>query len=509
MDNILKGLVRTSAFLRKEIYEVLRQPRLLITLVLGPFLILLILGIGYHNEPRALRTLFVVQQDSAIKAQLEQYATTLGPQLIYVGVTSDQGEALKELRQGKVDLVAVAPSDAYQTIQHNKQAVFVLFHREIDPQQVSYVQYFGKAYIDEVNRRVLVEVTQQGQKEATSIEADLKAAHDNLDKMRTALQAGDAIGARQHLSGLSQNLNDISLAVGAGLALLGNVEQNLGSGDGSTASAILSVLSDLRQNIDALNTLNPTLGGTSEELNKIKQMESDLNVLDSNLSEFTGISPEVLVRPFRSQAESITKIQPTAMDFFAPAVIALLLQHLAITMAALSIVREHTVGTMELFRVSPLSAGETLLGKYLSYMLFGGVLTLVLTGVLILGLKMPMLGSWFYYLLVIAALLFTSLSIGFVISLVSQNDSQAVQLTMLVLLASVFFSGFLMNLDMLSKPVRVLSWSLPTTYGIVMLRNIFLRGDVPDLTLLGGLVAIGAVMCAIAWLLLRRLIATD
>jgi ABC-2 type transport system permease protein len=509
MDDLLTSLVRTSAFVRKEIYEVLRQPRLLITLVLGPFLILLILGIGYQNKPRALRTLFVVQKDSAIKSQLEQYATTLGPQLIYVGAISDEGDALKELRQGKVDLVAVAPLDAYKTIQSNKQAVFVLFHREIDPQQVSYVQYFGSAYIDEVNRRVLVAVTQRGQKEAVAVEADLKSAHDNLDKMRTALQAGDVVTARQHLSGLSQNLNDISLAVGAGLALLGNVEQTLGSGDGSTASAILSVLSDLRQNTDALNSLSAAPGVNPEELNKISQMENDLKVLDSNLSEFTGISPEVLVRPFRSEAKSITKIQPSAMDFFAPAVIALLLQHLAITMAALSIVREHAVGTMELFRVSPLSAGQTLMGKYLSYMLFGAALTLVLTAVLIVGLKMPMLGSWFYYLLVMAALLFTSLSIGFVISLVSQNDSQAVQLTMLVLLASVFFSGFLMNLDMLSKPVRVLSWSLPTTYGIIMLRNIFLRGDVPDLTLLGELVAIGVVMCVIAWLLLRRLITTS
>jgi ABC-2 type transport system permease protein len=508
MDNLLTSLVRTSAFVRKEIYEVLRQPRLLITLVLGPFLILLILGIGYQNKPRALRTLFVVQKDSAIKAQLEQYATTLGPQLIYAGVTSNEGEALKELRQGQVDLVAVAPLDAYKTIQNNKQAVFVLFHHEIDPQQVSYVQYFGKAYIDEVDRRVLVTVMQQGQKEASSVEADLKAAHDNLDQMRTALQAGDVVNARQHLTSLSQNLNDISLAVGAGLALLGNVEQTLGSGDGSTASAILSVLSDLRQNTDALNSLNAAPGANLEELNKISQMENDLKVLDSNLSEFTGISPEVLVRPFGSEAKSITKIEPTALDFFAPAVIALLLQHLAITMAALSIVREHAVGTMELFRVSPLSAGQTLMGKYLSYMLFGGALTLVLTAVLIVGLKMPMLGSWFYYLLVIAALLFTSLSIGFVISLVSQNDSQAVQLTMLVLLASVFFSGFLMTLEMLSKPVRVLSWSLPTTYGIIMLRDIFLRGDPPDLTLLGGLVAIGAVMCVIAWLLLRRLITT-
>jgi ABC-2 type transport system permease protein len=39
-------LIRISAFLRKELFEVSRQPRLLATLVGGPFLILLIFGAG-------------------------------------------------------------------------------------------------------------------------------------------------------------------------------------------------------------------------------------------------------------------------------------------------------------------------------------------------------------------------------------------------------------------------------------------------------------------------------
>ena len=34
--------------------------RLILTLVLGPFLILLLFGIGYRNQARDLRTLFVV-----------------------------------------------------------------------------------------------------------------------------------------------------------------------------------------------------------------------------------------------------------------------------------------------------------------------------------------------------------------------------------------------------------------------------------------------------------------
>jgi ABC-2 type transport system permease protein len=56
--------------------------------------------------------------------------------------------------------------------------------------------------------------------------------------------------------------------------------------------------------------------------------------------------------------------------------------------------------------------------------------------------------------------LFTSLGIGFAISIVSQTDSQAVQYSMMILLGSVFFSGFIMSLDMLLPSVRIISWRL-------------------------------------------------
>ncbi|RME78800.1 MAG: hypothetical protein D6784_01910, partial [Chloroflexi bacterium] len=78
-------LVRISAFLFKEILEIIRQPLLIITLVLGPFLILLFFGIGFRNEARALRTLFVVDPNSGMAQAIEQYANSLGPQLVFVG----------------------------------------------------------------------------------------------------------------------------------------------------------------------------------------------------------------------------------------------------------------------------------------------------------------------------------------------------------------------------------------------------------------------------------------
>jgi ABC-2 type transport system permease protein len=254
-----------------------------------------------------------------------------------------------------------------------------------------------------------------------------------------------------------------------------------------------------------MQNLNSATQIGSQQEQQLADVQDKISKLEDQLKQFTSIDPNVIVRPFRSEAKSIATIQPSAVDYFVPAVIALLIQHLTVTLAALSIVRERTIGTMELFRVSPLSAGEALFGKYLSYLIFGILLVAVLSALLILGLKMPMLGSYLNYALVIVILIFTSLGFGFFISMVSQTDTQAVQFTMIMLLASVFFSGFMMNLDMIWKPVRVLSWSLPTTYGIITLRNIMLRGDHPDLMLVGGLFLIGIGFLIVNWLLLRRL----
>jgi ABC-2 type transport system permease protein len=505
---MLRMIIRTSAFLRKEMVEILRQPRLLISLVLGPFLILLIFGLGYRNEARALRTLFVVPEDSALSQQIEENAATLGPQLIFEGITANEAQALQRLHDGEIDLVAVTPEDAFEKIQSSEQATFVLYHYEIDPFQVDYVNYFGQVYIDEVNRRVLLAITQEGQTEAADVQEEIASARSNAAEMRQALEAGNTLGAAQSQVELSQNINLISLAVGASMGLLGGVQDTIGPGEGQSSDSLAATLANLRQDINQLEG-SGGIGGTPATVAEISRIEQNLAELEAQLAEFTRIDPNVLVRPFRSEARSIARVQPTATDFFAPAVIALLLQHLAVTMGALSIVRERTVGTMELFRVSPLTAGETLVGKYLSYLIFGGILAAILTILLVYGLRLPMLGSWWYYALVIAVLLFTSLGFGFIISLVSQTDSQAVQLTMIILLTSVFFSGFLMSLELLIPSVRVVSWILPTTYGIIFLRDIFLRGLLPNFLMLGGLALIGLILYGIAWVLLRRLISSS
>ncbi len=499
MLNPFRSLIRSSAFWGKEIYEILRQPRMILTLVLGPFLILFIFGVGYQNKPPTFRALFVAPKDSTLAQQIPQVVQSLGPQLIFEGVTDNQADALDRLRSGQVDIVAVAPANPLQTVQSNHQAIFTLYHNEADPVRANWVNYYAYLYVDQVNRRVLESLVGRGQADASRLKQDVQTARASTSALRDAMQRGDQAAVAQNQQQLNQQIDNLSLALGAGFAVLGGVQQTTGSPNNNGSSATLGALTDAQTNASALGSGNASPA-------TIARIDQDLSVIENDLNQYNNIAPNILVSPFGNQVKDVLPVPVSPVAFFAPAVLALLLQHLAVTLAALSIVRERALGALELFRVSPLSASEALIGKYLSYFIFGAFIAAALTALMIFGLHLPMLGDWLSFALVIAAVLFTSLGIGFVISLVSQTDSQAVQYTMLVLLASVFFSGFILDISSLLPPVLVVSGLIPTTYGTLLLRDLMLRGLAPNLLLVGGLLGLGVVLYFIAWLLMRRTI---
>jgi ABC-2 type transport system permease protein len=137
-------------------------------------------------------------------------------------------------------------------------------------------------------------------------------------------------------------------------------------------------------------------------------------------------------------------------------------------------------------------------------LLFEILLAGVITFLAVWLLKVPMFGQWTNYALAVVVLLFTSLGVGFLISLISQTDTQAVQYSMLLLLASIFFSGFFLDLRLMWEPMKILAWSLPATYGIRMLQDIMLRGASAPALILYGLALIGIVLFFVNWVILKQ-----
>jgi ABC-2 type transport system permease protein len=216
------------------------------------------------------------------------------------------------------------------------------------------------------------------------------------------------------------------------------------------------------------------------------------------------IPAEVVASPLKLEARNTAPAQPTFVTFFAPAILALVLQHLAITLTALSMIRERTRGAMDLFRVSPVHGLELLVGKYLAY----GVLTLLIAGFLVVmltaPLNVPLVGERLVVVRLVLLLTFASLGLGLLISLVADSERQAVQLSMLVLLAAMFFSGFVLPVEEFSAPIKYIAYAMPVTYGVALFQDVMLRGGGGTPAWYeGALLAIGLALFALTAFRLR------
>ncbi len=492
----MRRIIRTGAFVRKEIVQVLRQPGLMLSLVLGPFLILLIFGSGLREEDPAVRTIFVVPEGSEIESQVEEFAEAQSERLTVEGVQEDEEGAIRRLRNGDVQMVLVFPDDAEQTVRSGSQAEVEVYHDQIDPLETQAIQLFTRTGVDEINKQVLRELVRSGQEESGDVQQRLDAAQASVAALEQ--QAGSSGAASDEQLRIAQgDLSALALALGPSLAVLGSVQQTSGPGD---SAALLEAYGSLT---DSSNTLGDSEASDIDQA-QISQLSSDLDELDSELQTFRSLEPEVIVSPFDGRVQRLVEGSVQLVDFYAPAVLALLVQHMVVTFVGLSIVREQQLGTNELFRAAPVTTAEMVVGKYIAFTIMGGVIAAALAAGLVFALGVPMVGSWAVVVITVLLLLLASTGLGFLLALLAGSDSQAVQYAMLVLLASIFFSGFLLSLERFRPIVGWIARVLPVTSGVVLLRDEMLRGQLIAPLHLPLLAGLALLLFVVAWRLYQR-----
>ncbi len=191
-----------------------------------------------------------------------------------------------------------------------------------------------------------------------------------------------------------------------------------------------------------------------------------------------------------------------------PGLAGVILVFIGTLIASLGVVRERQAGTLEQLAVMPLSPWDVLIGKIAPYFLVATVdLTLVLgVGMWLFGV--PMRGSWGLLILGALLFLFVTLSIGVLISSVSQNQGQAIQLAMLTVLPQILLSGLIFPLASMAEGVRWIAYILPLTYFVEISRGVMLIGQpIGDLWRpFLYLAVLGGVVVTFATLRFRRLL---
>ncbi|MCU0484259.1 MAG: ABC transporter permease [Chloroflexi bacterium] len=97
-----------------------------------------------------------------------------------------------------------------------------------------------------------------------------------------------------------------------------------------------------------------------------------------------------------------------------------------------------------------------------------------------------------------------SLALGTLVGALSSHDRQAVQLSLLILLASVFFSGFVLAVDEFRPVAQAFAWLLPVTHGIALLQDLMLGGLTAAGAHVAALVGLVVAYGLLGWLVFRR-----
>lgn len=178
-----------------------------------------------------------------------------------------------------------------------------------------------------------------------------------------------------------------------------------------------------------------------------------------------------------------------------PGLIGIVLIFTGVMMTALAITRERERGTMENLLSMPVKPIEIMIGKIMPFVFIG----LFQVGMVLLIahflFSIPIMGS--LWLLFMCSLLFIvcNLAIGFLISTIAKNQTQALQMSVFVLLPSIIMTGFMFPFLGMPTWAQVIGKCIPLTYFVRISRGIMLKGAefsdiLPNLWPLGMIVTI-------------------
>jgi ABC-2 type transport system permease protein len=195
-------------------------------------------------------------------------------------------------------------------------------------------------------------------------------------------------------------------------------------------------------------------------------------------SALTQLAAQTGIRdlPIEVRPQMLYNPEMRSPNFFVPGVIGIVLQIVTTFATAMSLVRERERGTLEQLMVSPLSRWGLMLGKLVPYLCIGMFMAVGLFSIMRWVFDVPIAGDLNALAMATLLYIFALLSLGLLISTRAQNQIQALQMSMIFILPSVFFSGFIFPRETMPWIFYAIGSVLPATYYIELERAIVLRG---------------------------------
>jgi ABC-2 type transport system permease protein len=190
-----------------------------------------------------------------------------------------------------------------------------------------------------------------------------------------------------------------------------------------------------------------------------------------------------------------------------PGLFAFVVYQVAMVVAAVTIVRERELGTLEQLAVTPTRRGEILIGKAIPAIFIGMVNFVVLYAVVVGLFDIPMRGSRSLLFALSALFVGAEVGVGLMVSAVSRSQQQAVLLVFPLAMVDLSLSGYLVPVESMPQALQWLSFFSPLRHYMKILKDIMLKGA--DMSTLWPSALALATLAAVVGLLALRNVARN
>ena len=207
----------------------------------------------------------------------------------------------------------------------------------------------------------------------------------------------------------------------------------------------------------------------------------------NTISNFIGSIIQNYQRDFNKGVQSEYILLPeTKMSYnqelksvfmFVPGVMTVILMLVSAMMTSISITREKELGTMEILLVSPIKPIQVIIGKVFPYIFLSIINAIVIILLSVFIFKMPIQGSLFLLAGESVLFIINALSLGILISTISETQQTAMMISLMgLMLPVILLSGFIFPISSMPIPLQILSNVIPAKWFITILKGIMLKG---------------------------------
>lgn len=227
--------------------------------------------------------------------------------------------------------------------------------------------------------------------------------------------------------------------------------------------------------INAINGVKANLGGAY-----LSRIIKDYNQqVRTEWIQFPRFSPETQI-----EITSSNWYNPLMnyKYFMVPGILVILLTIVGLNLAALNIVKEKEIGTIEQINVTPIKKYHFILGKLIPFWILGLlVLTIGLTISWAVYDIIPA-GSFITIYVFAAVYLLAVLGLGLLVSTYSANQQQAMLISFFIMMIMILLGGLYTSIDSMPEWAKTITYFNPVAYFIDVMRMVVLKGSsLPDI----------------------------